>query len=87
MKSPFADEYWKATVKEIETLEKMGVWEVVDRPEGANVIDSTWAFKIKCFPDSLIKKFKACFCARVDQQVHDIDFFETHAPVAQWKMV
>ena len=50
MKSPFADEYWKAAVKEIETLEKMGVWDVVDHPEGVNVIDSTWAFKLKCYP-------------------------------------
>jgi len=87
MKSPFADEYWKAAVKEIQTLEKMGVWEVVDRPEGANVIDSTWAFRIKRFPDGLIKKFKARFCVRGDQQVHGIDFFETYAPVVQWTTV
>eukprot|EP00956_Cyclotella_meneghiniana_P037256 scaffold136161_cov36-Cyclotella_meneghiniana.AAC.1 len=45
MKSPFADEHWIAAQKEINTLEKMGVWDVVDQPEGANVIDSTWAFK------------------------------------------
>jgi len=87
MKSPFADEYWKAAVKEIETLEKMGVWEVVGRPEGANVIDYTWSFTIKRFPDGLIKKFKACFCVCVDQQVHGIDFFENYAPVVQWTMV
>jgi hypothetical protein len=61
MKRPFADESWKAAVKEIETLEKMGVWDVVDHPEGANVVYSTWAFKLKCYPDGLIKKFKACF--------------------------
>eukprot|EP00804_Cyclotella_cryptica_P020131 CCRYP_014912-RA/>CCRYP_014912-RA protein AED:0.34 eAED:-0.30 QI:0/-1/0/1/-1/0/1/0/430 len=65
----------------------MGVWEVVDRPEGANVIDSTLAFRIKRFPDGLIKKFKARFCVRGDQQVHGIDFFETYAPVVQWKTV
>jgi len=41
MKSNVADEYWKAAVKEIETLEKIGVWDVVDCPEGANVVDST----------------------------------------------
>ena len=87
MKSPFADEYWKAAVKEIETLEKMGVWDVVDRPEGVNVIDSTWAFKLKRFPDGLIKKFKARFCVRGDQQVHGIDFFETYAPVVQWTTI
>ena len=40
MKSPCADEYWKAAVKEIKTLERMGVWDVVDQSEGANVIDS-----------------------------------------------
>ena len=51
------------------------------------MIDSTWAFKIKCFPDGLIKKFKALFCVRGDQQVHDIDFFETYVPIVQWIMV
>ena len=87
MNSPFADEYWKAAVKEIETLEKISVWEVVNCPEGANVIDSTWAFMIKCFPDGLIKKFRACFYVRGDQHVHDIDFFETYALVVQWTIV
>ena len=62
----------------------MGVQDVVDHPEGVNVIDSTWAFKLKCYPDGLIKKFKAHFCVRGDQQVHDVDFFETYAPVVQW---
>eukprot|EP00804_Cyclotella_cryptica_P015875 CCRYP_006378-RA/>CCRYP_006378-RA protein AED:0.13 eAED:-0.06 QI:0/-1/0/1/-1/0/1/0/145 len=65
----------------------MGVWEVVEHPEGASGIDSTWAFRIKCFPDGLVKKFKAHFCVRGDQQVHGIDFFETYAPVVQWTMV
>eukprot|EP00804_Cyclotella_cryptica_P019245 CCRYP_006143-RA/>CCRYP_006143-RA protein AED:0.10 eAED:0.10 QI:0/-1/0/1/-1/0/1/0/179 len=65
----------------------MGVWKVVDRLEGANVIDSTWAFRIKRFPDGLIKKFKARFCVHGDQQVHGIDFFETYARVVQWTTV
>jgi hypothetical protein len=87
MKSPFAIEYWKATVKEIETLEKMDCWDVVDRPEGAHTIDSTWAFKIKRYPDGLIKKFKARFCVHGDQQIHGVDFFETYAPVVQWTTI
>lgn len=65
----------------------MGVWDVVDRQEGVNVIDSTWAFKLKWFPDGLIKKFKTCFCVCGDQQVHGVDFFETYAPVVQWTMI
>ena len=48
-----------------------------------NVLQLTWAFKLKYFPDGLIKNFKAQFCARGDQQIEDIDFFETYAPVVQ----
>lgn len=87
MNGPFADEYWKAAVVEIETLEGMGAWEVTDRTEDMNVIDSTWAFKLKRFPDGLIKKFKGRFCARGDQQIEGVDFFETYAPVVQWTTV
>ena len=32
----------------------------------------------------MIKKFKTHFCARVDKQLQDIEFFETYAPVVQW---
>lgn len=87
MNGPFADEYWKAACVEIETLENMDAWEVVDIPEGVKPIDSTWAFKLKRFPDGMIKKFKARLCARGDQQEHGIDYFETYAPVVQWTTV
>jgi hypothetical protein len=87
MNGPFKAEYWEAAVKEIETLESMGAWEVVDRSEAENVIDSIWAFKLKRFPDGMVKKFKARFCARGDQQLEGVDFFETYAPVVQWTTV
>ena len=74
-------------VVELETLEGMGAWEIVDQTDDMNVIDSTWAFKLKHYPDGLIKKFKARFCARGDQQIEGIDFFETYAPVVQWTTV
>jgi hypothetical protein len=88
MNGPFKEEYWKAALKEIETLESMDAWEIVDRDdENMNVIDSIWAFKVKRFPDGMVKKFKARFCARGDQQLDGIDFFETYAPVVQWTTV
>ena len=52
-----------------------------------NVLDSVWAFKIKRFPDGLVKKFKARFCVRGDQQLEGVDFFETYAPVVQWTTI
>lgn len=87
MESDYADEFWEAAQLEIRTLEEMGAWEVVDRTPDMNVIGGTWAFKIKRFPDELIKKFKARFCARGDQQLKGVDFFEVYAPVVQWSTV
>jgi len=72
----FADEYRKAMKLEIATLEASDAWSVIDRLDH-HVIASTWAFKCKRYPDGLIKKFKARFCAKGDQQIEGIDFFET----------
>jgi hypothetical protein len=52
-----------------------------------NVIQLTWVFKCKHFPDGLIKKFKAHFCARGDMQLEGVDFFETYAPVDWWTTI
>eukprot|EP00956_Cyclotella_meneghiniana_P030803 scaffold78713_cov46-Cyclotella_meneghiniana.AAC.1 len=52
-----------------------------------NVLPSTWAFKIKRFPDGLIKKYKARFCARGDKQIEGVDYFETYAPVVRWTTI
>ena len=51
-----------------------------------NVTDSIWAFKLKRYPDGVVKKVKARFCARGNQH-KGVDFFETYAPVIQWTMV
>jgi hypothetical protein len=83
----FADDYLKAMELEIITLESIEAWQVVNREDEMNVINSTWAFKCKRYPDGLIKKFKARFCACRDQQLEGIDFFETYAPVVQWTRI
>jgi hypothetical protein len=87
MNHPNSDGFWEAAKKEIETLLHMDVWEEVDREPWMNVLPSTWAFRIKRFPNGLIRKFKARFCARGDKQIHGVDFFDTYAPVVQWTTV
>ena len=57
---------------------------MVDRTRGANTLGSTWAFQKKRCPDGNLKKFKAKFCLRGDQQVDGVDVFETFAPVVAW---
>ena len=71
---------------EIATLEAIDAWSVIDCLDH-HVIASTWAFKCKRYPDGLIKKFKARFCARGNQHLEGIDFFETYAPVVQWTTI
>ena len=77
----------EAAVTEIETLEFMKAWEVVEQQDDMNVFRSTLAFKLKHYPYGLIKKFKASLCARGDMQLEGIYFFETYAPVVQWTTV
>ena len=83
MRGPFATEYWEACKVELATLEGLYAWELVEITVDMNVIQSTWAFKCKQYPDGLIKKFKARFCARGDQQIEGVSFFETYATVVQ----
>ena len=45
-----------------------------------NVLKSTWAFKIKRFPNGLVKQFKARFCVHGNMQIEGVDFTETYAP-------
>ena len=65
----------------------MSVWKVVDREDDMNVIQSTWDFKLKRYPDSLIKKLKSRFCDRGGIHLEGIDLFETWDPVVQWTTV
>jgi hypothetical protein len=48
---PHRDGFHQAMVKEIKTLTDMECWEVVKRVSGSNVLPSTWAFKMKRYPD------------------------------------
>jgi hypothetical protein len=73
---------------ELATLtQEFDCWEYVPRTQEMNVLPSTWAIKIKRYPDGRVKKFKARFCARGDRQKEGIDYFETWDPVVQWSTV
>ena len=65
----------------------MGAWEIVEQDENTDLIQSTWAFECKSYPDGLLKKFKSRFYTRGDQQLGGLDFFETYAPFVQCTMV
>jgi hypothetical protein len=76
---PFQDKFRQAMRVELNTLEnEFDCWELVPHPgnnKENNVLLSTWAFKIKRYPDGQVKKFKAQFCAQGNHQKEGIDFF------------
>ena len=51
MNGPFAEGYMKAQQIEIDTLEKMDVWEIVDREPWMTVLPSIMVFRKKVFPN------------------------------------
>ena len=73
-----------AMVQELKSLAGLGSFEMVPRPRGANILQSTWVFKRKRYPDGLLKKYKARLCVRGDQQIEGVDVFDTYAPVVSW---
>jgi hypothetical protein len=86
-RGPFQAQFCQAMRTKFNTLtQDFDCWEYVPNP-GKDVLLSTWAFKIKRYPDGRIKKFKARFCARGAKQQEGIDYFETWAPVLQWLTV
>jgi hypothetical protein len=67
-KGPFQAEFWQAMRVELNTLtNEFKCWDLVPHLPHMNILPSTWAFKIKWFPDGTVKKFKARFYARGDR--------------------
>jgi hypothetical protein len=88
IRGPFQDQWWKAMYNGLVTIMvNFDCWDYVKRMPDMNVLPSTWAFKLKRYPDGCVKKFKARFCAPSDRQKEGTDYFETWDPVIQWSTV
>jgi hypothetical protein len=57
------------------------VWELVDCPQGANLVSCKWVFKVKRLPNGDINKFNARLVARGFSQRYGVGYDETFAPV------
>ncbi len=76
---------WKAMYDKLVTLvQEFDCWDYVPQTPTMKVLPSTWAFKIKRYPNGHVKTFKAWFCAHGDRQTEGVDYFETWAPVVHW---
>jgi len=74
--------HWREAIKaEMDGLEKMGIWQVVDKPPNTHLVDSKLVLTIKMDANMIPTKFKARFCARGFSQREGIDYDEIFAPV------
>jgi hypothetical protein len=56
-------------------------------PLGLKILQSIWSFHQKSSPDWSILKFKAHLCPHSGQQVEGKHFWETYAPIVNWRFV
>ena len=64
-------------------MEDAKTWEVVERPDGINVVDSKWVFQLKKDAEGKVLKWKAQLVVRGFTQIYGVDYFETFAPVTR----
>jgi len=57
--APDADQWWIAMRDEMDSLKRLGVWEVVPQPEGRNIIGCKWVYRLKENALGEIVRYKA----------------------------
>ena len=87
MNSNKADQWRKAINEEMDSLMQNHTWDLVDLPEGKNVVGSRWVFKEKRGADGNIDRYKARLVAQGYSQKQGVDFEETFAPVAKYNSI
>lgn len=64
-------------------LRDAGTWELVEKPEGVNIVGSKWVFRAKKNTAGNIVHYKARLVAQGFSQVPGVDYFDMFAPVAK----
>ena len=79
---------WKqATDSEYESLLKNNTWDLVELPEGKNVVGCKWVFKVKRNADGSVSRYKARLVAQGYSQEAGLDYDEVFAPVARYSSI
>ena len=77
-----ADKWEAAAIEEINSLDDLGVWEIVPRPTNRKVLNSRFIFKIKD-KHTQNPRYKARLVAQGHEEVPGLDYTDTFAPVVK----
>ena len=56
---------------------------MVERPAGANIVNSRWVLHVKKNTAGKVEKYKAHLVAKGFTQIYSINFYEMYAPIAR----
>jgi hypothetical protein len=74
--------FWESAMQEeYNSLLEKQTWDLVPLPSGRKLVRFRWVYKTKSTANVQIRRYKARLVAKVFQQVHDIDYDDTFAPV------
>jgi len=64
---------------EMAMMEKMKVWRLVERPQGARLMKAGWTYADKFNAEGTLEKHKARLVANGFTQIPGVDFFQSYA--------
>ncbi len=73
--------------KEMESIQKNEVWDLVKLPEGRKAVGSKWVFKQKLDGDGVVERYKARIVAHGYSQKNGVDYDKTFCPVVRFESV
>ncbi|KAJ0820166.1 putative RNA-directed DNA polymerase [Helianthus annuus] len=81
------DSWVNAMQEELSQFEKLGVWKLVDLPNGHRKINTKWVFKCKRDDRGVVVRIKARLVVQGFSQQEGIDFTKVYAPVARLEAI
>lgn len=82
MSRPDSDKWLAAMKEELKSLKECGVWSLVNKPTGKNIVSNRWVYRIKREPCGNIERYRARLVARGFSQIPGVDYNQTYAPTA-----
>ena len=82
-----ADQWKEAADSEYDSLIKNHTWDLVEPPEGKNIVGCKWVFKLKHNADGSIDRYKARLVTQGYSQEPGQDYDEIYAPVAKYTSI